>query len=607
MMNQASRTQLVAGLISAGVIALALLYGDGIEFVQGALNLDNIFPSWFNFGQDWQHVSAKILDHSNDEAAELNTHGLLTRAGFDYENHYCLADDGYVTQLIRIVNPLADKSKLRIAPILLVHGQTSNSRNFVMQSNSQHRPMRWPPRADPSKPSGGLNLGALLEESQTSSYQGPQSSNRSLALMLANNGYDVWLATTRGADQHNRGYLKGIWRRTLKKGFNRLKANMTGFFDKLLEERSKRRNYWAFTLDDQIEYELPSQIAVVLNVTGAPKITLMGYSNSALTTLSMLSIRQDIGKLVDTYIGIAPVLYYNNISGWFKWFIEDFVELFPKNLDADLFISDKLANFVRRIMIRGCHNLPARYTICKFFLDLLFGASPRFQTNLEPPFFGHLVWPTSWRSMAQHVQHIKSHKMAKFDYGPELNKQYYGTAVPPEYSLEKVNPDIKIGFVSGVEDCWANQATLDEARNRLPRKPDFDLVLKDYNHLDLTAAFEVDIKVNIPIMNFVNLRNEILAAQYNVYSKRSEPNPNGTASFIELKKGAKIDEGTLEALKEAESKNDGLDVFKPMKNLLQWPSGSRSLSLAPRQPVELEETECHYGDEDERGDLKTSD
>lgn len=531
-METTSKKKCLLGAASLAVLLVASLYAG--ELAQAALNFD-FMPNWFNIGQDWQQVSVKLLDYSNDEAAELNSHELLQRAGFEYENHYALADDGYVTQLIRIVNPLADRSRLRIAPILLIHGQTSNSRNFLMQSNSQHRPMHWPAnsdrqrRSEPAKESL-IDLASILEEHEKTNRLSPISSNRSLAMMLANNGFDVWLASTRGSDPNNRGFVPDYYKKTLKRGLNRQKR-MSTRSDLLLKERMSRKNYWSFTLDDQIEYELPSQVATVLNVTGAEKITMMGYSNSAMTILSMLSVRPDVAERVDTYIGIAPVTYYNKLKGWFSWFLQDLIPLLPTNLDSDLFITDKVATFIRRVLIRGCANLPARYTICKFFLDLLFGQSPRFQTNLELPFFGHLIWPTSWRCMAQHGQHIKTHRMAKFDYGPQLNQRYYGDPVPPEYRLEDIPTGVMIGLVSGAEDAWANQATLDETRNRLPKKPEFDLVLNDYNHLDLAGAFEVDTRVNIPILNFLSARDYILRSH-----GKLDPYETDEAAFIELKR-----------------------------------------------------------------------
>lgn len=453
-----------------------------------ALGISDVLP-WFRL--DLKSMS-HLADLSNDEAVHLDTHRLIERAGFSYENYYALADDGYITQLIRIVNPLADHNYLKRPPIIIQHGQTANSRNFVMQSNKQHHPMPWPPNAD-DKPHKA-------------------SSNRSLAFMLANNGYDVWLSSTRGVDGNNNGYIQMAPMLAINNNRNSNK-NMTTGEDDLLLRRTQNRGYWSFTLDDQIAHEMPSQVATVLNVTGAPKVSLFGYSNTALTTFAMLSIRPDIAAHVDSYIASAPVVYYSELDGWFKWFMADFMQLIPASIDAQLFVTDQAANFIRKVLVRTCKNLTIRYTFCKFALDLMFGESGQFRTNLELPFFGHLIRPTSWKCLAQHLQIVRRHKVAKFDYGARKNLRFYGTKEPPEYHLSMVNRDIKVALVSGDKDNWANPATLDEVRRKLPSKPALDLVIKDYNHLDLAAAFDVDMRVNLPLLKFLDRRHKALAVE----------------------------------------------------------------------------------------------
>jgi len=467
-----------------------------------SFGIGDLLP-WFGL-EELKSAGALITDSSDDEVVEFGTHRLIERAGFSYENYEALADDGYITQLIRIINPLADARYLKFPPIMIQHGQTANSRNFVMQSNSKHHPMRYPP---------------FLDEEIEGDPPNP-SSNRSLAFMLANNGYDVWLSSTRGVDDNNRGYTKLIPYKALAEGKNRRK-NMTVGEDKLVVQRT-RRSYWSFTLDDQIAHEMPSQIATILNVTGASKISLFGYSNTALTTFAMLSIRPDIAPFVDTYIAVAPVVYYSRLDGWFKWFMHEFMQLIPKHADGELFLNDMVAGFIRKIILRVCSPTQIRYTICKFGLDLLFGDSGQFRTNLELPFFGHLIRPTSWKCLAQHLQIVKSRKLAKFDYGPYENKRVYGSHKPPEYNLSMINEQVNIALISGEKDCWANPSTVDEIRERLPRKPILDIVIPDYNHLDLAAAFDVDVRVNLPLLRLLDERHAKLTRGQEWYSNPSE-------------------------------------------------------------------------------------
>lgn len=478
---------------------LAVSIGICLFYPVEARGLEDVF-SWFQLpGIDLSLLRGPVVDTSNDEAAYLDTHQLIERAGFQYENYYALGDDGYMTQLIRIINPLADAAFLKRPPIIVQHGQTANSKNFVMQSNKQHHPMPYPKPRDRNR--GFFHFGDYF-----SSRRQQPSSNRSIAFMLANNGYDVWLSSTRGVDSNNMGFVPPTIQQRVVSSSRMTQKNMSLGEEILLRERIKK-SYWSFTLDDQIAHDLPAQIATVMNITGAPQISLFGYSNTALTTFAMLSIRPDIAAFVDTYIAAAPVVYYNKPDGWFKWFMGEFMRLMPRDIDTSLFLSDSVADFIRSCTMKLCSNVMVRYTLCKFSLDALFGTSSQFRTLLEMPFFAHLVRQTSWKCLAQHVQIVKNHKLAKFDYGPKLNLKYYNSIEPPEYDLGMVDDRVNIVLVSGEQDSWANQATLDEIRNRLPRPPALDLVLQDYNHLDLAAAYDVDIKVNLPILRFLDQRH----------------------------------------------------------------------------------------------------
>lgn len=462
----------------------------------------------------WLAPNLKTAEHlktedTNDEAFPLDTHGMIRRAGFKFENYYALSEDGYMTQLIRIINPLADAQYLKRPPVMIQHGQTTNSKNFVYQSNIQHFPMRYPNEKESQHE---LDFWSKPGEEAKKEVEGPKySSNRSLALMLANNGFDVWLASVRGVDANNMGYIRSVTRETVNSRRDQ-KKNMTKSEDELLLERTKK-SYWSFTLDDQITHETPSQILTILNVTGTNKITLIGYSNTALTTFAMLSIRHDIAHYVDTYISLAPTVYYNKLSGWFKWFMEGLMLVFPKKIDANLFINLKVAKFIRYVALNLCKSQSIRYSVCKFVLDVFFGDSSQFRTQLELPFFGHLIRPTTWKCLAQHLQIVRTHKLRKYDYGFLENKHIYGQVEPPEYKLSDINPNVRVALVSGEKDCWANQATLDKVRRELPSKPVLDLVLPDYNHLDLTGAYDVDVQVNLPLLKLLNERHNVLLEQ----------------------------------------------------------------------------------------------
>jgi pimeloyl-ACP methyl ester carboxylesterase len=120
---------------------------------------------------------------------------MLTRLGFQHELHNCTARDGYTTQLVRMVNPFVKRAHLRKVPVMLYTGQGVSPAAFLAASLDASRPTKWNGRSSESDEQlfgEGLPLCAA---------------NRSLAVMLSNNGFDVWLVPTRGIDVQNRGRL----------------------------------------------------------------------------------------------------------------------------------------------------------------------------------------------------------------------------------------------------------------------------------------------------------------------------------------------------------------------------------------------------------------
>ena len=69
--------------------------------------------------------------------------------------------------------------------------------------------------------------------------------------LLAEQGYDLWLGNSRGKPYSNYNKRDGEWS---------------------LEER------WDFDWSDMGKYDIPANVKKIIEVTGKPKVTLMGYS-----------------------------------------------------------------------------------------------------------------------------------------------------------------------------------------------------------------------------------------------------------------------------------------------------------------------------------------
>jgi len=109
---------------------------------------------------------------------------------------------------------------------------------------------------------------------------------RSLAIQLWKEGYDVWLGNSRG---------------------NIFSRNHTS-------KSSHSKAFWDFTWVDMGRYDLPAQVMYVQNQTASAKISYIGWSqgNSQFFVANALSQQtgsQFLSKNIDIWIALSPVMY----------------------------------------------------------------------------------------------------------------------------------------------------------------------------------------------------------------------------------------------------------------------------------------------------------
>lgn len=420
-----------------------------------------------------------LADNSNDDARFLTGQELIVRSGFKYEVFDAIADDGYITELTHLINPLADKTKLRQPPVLMEHGGTIDPTAYMIASSIQHFPEKWP---------------------RSMAQDGPiQSWNRSLAFVLANNGFDVWLAETRGANERNRRHIKTEAVRSILEGKN-MNKNMTK--GENINQILRSWDYWAFSQDDIIAHELKSHVDTVLQVTGAKKVHLMTFSLSTPCSLGFFSLRPDYAEKVQGYISMAPIISGQGGSKFTGIMFKTVCNLFPNHLGNVVFTEAILSEPMRRLVVAIFKPKWLRYSLGKALINYFMGPSAKWQTLLDDNVMGHLFRTVSFREVKQMCQHMKSNKFRKFDYGPVKNLLIYNQTSPPTYDLSNLNIRDWL-VVSAANDEMSTPEVYSNLYASVNPKPVAHVVAPGFNHLDLIAGWGNDKYVNMPILRYL--------------------------------------------------------------------------------------------------------
>lgn len=357
------------------------------------------------------------------------------------------------------------------------HGGTIDPTAYLIGSSIQHHPEPWPRTAE----------------------DGPITSwNRSLAFVLSNNGFDVWLAETRGSSDVNKKRVRSRVIETIAAGLNNQK-NMTA--RETLNELERQKDYWDFSQDDIIAHELKSHMDLVLEKTGSQKLHMMTFSLSTPTSLAFFSIRPDYARKVLGYVSMAPIISGEGVNGFIKFALQNVCPLLPDKVGTLLMTDMVFTQPMRDLLVAVSRSRELRYSLVKAIITLALGPSAKYQTLLDLNVLGHMLRRLSFKEAKQLCQQTKANKLQKYDYGPIKNQKIYGQKQPPVYDLSHLEIDDWI-VVSGGNDKLASLEILDHLYAVVNPKPAARIVAPGLNHLDLIAGLTNDVFVNLPISTY---------------------------------------------------------------------------------------------------------
>lgn len=405
---------------------------------------------------------------------------LIKRSGYSYEEHEVVANDGYITQLVRLVSPLVKRADLKKPPVMIHHGGNIDMSLYLASSSIQHHPEKYPRSVE----------------------DGPiTSSNRSLAFMLANNGYDVWLIGTRGSNLANQKFVKrpDDGQRTMADWNYKEEGLSQGQF----KDQVKRldENYYQYGLDDIAATELKRQVDKVREVTGSKEFSMYTYSLSTPTSATFLSRNPEYAKDCRVYVQMGPAIFPKHVTFFSKAYFDLICPELPTR-GIGFFPFYRANKLLEKAIVKISKSVKLRYSIVRKFLNLFFGPSKKYNTNMELNILARIWQPVSFKSIKQYCQNSKSKKFQQFDYGNERNIQVYGSVEPAKVNISNIQVQ-NYAIVYGERDTLATPEAVQRIKKEV-NKPIELIEAPGYNHLDLIAGVENDIYVNLPVLRLLN-------------------------------------------------------------------------------------------------------
>ncbi|CAH9089575.1 unnamed protein product [Cuscuta epithymum] len=310
----------------------------------------------------------------------------------------------------------------------------------------------------------------VLVDGTTWLLNGP---GQSLAFILADAGFDVWISNLRGTT-HSRRHVT-------------LYANSD-------------RKYWDWTWDDLVEQDLPTIVKLVFDTTGQ-KVHYVGHSMGTLIALASFSE----GKMVDMVKSatlLSPIAYLSHMATAIAFFAANsfigeiigafgFAEFNPKN------------KFVSEILRAKCSQAQPKIN-CNDLMTIFTGKNCCLNSSNFELFLEYEPQPTSTKNLVHMAQTVRSRILTKYDY--DLNNiEHYGQPRPPIYNLTNIPLDIPIFISYGGQDALSDVKDVENLLDYLKSHNIFKmhvLYIQEYAHADFILGITAKDLVYNKIIGF---------------------------------------------------------------------------------------------------------
>ncbi|CAL8121105.1 unnamed protein product [Orchesella dallaii] len=354
---------------------------------------------------------------------KLSTLEEIKSKGYNASTHIILSKDGYYTTVDRISGGILSPPRKGKQAVLLFHGLGGIGSNWIIQPGS-----------------------------------------RNLAFLLADAGYEVWLANGRGSS------------RSMK--HTHLNAN-------------RDISYWSFSFEEMGTEDLPLIADLILQKTGTNQIYYVCHSLGCGLFLAGLSEKPELNKKFKASFLLAPGAYFGSGYG-------------PVANLGLLVAGTPLEDILNRIFM-GRFRAQPEYIQSPAVLYAIFGVDSyqlnqtNFRNALEKGFDNSVA-----RSFFHGGQNIKSCSFRRYDHGRRGNLKKYGKTEPQTYNLDGMTVPTYIFY--GESDNLLTPWDVKRTRDAIPSKymrGFYRVEWSQFNHLDFITANDADVLVYNRILNIM--------------------------------------------------------------------------------------------------------
>ncbi|XP_038220209.1 lipase 3-like [Zerene cesonia] len=400
---------------------MKFLYVIYYVFCSSLLSLSNFVMCDIN-------TSENGTNSDNKSEIYLDSLGLIRKYNYPAEVHPVITDDGYLLNLFRIPG--------QGPPILLVHGVGDSSDSWLVL--------------------------------------GPESS---LAFLLANAGFDVWLFNARG----NR--------------YSKTNMNMVS-----------NKRFWNFSFEEMGTHDLPATIDYILNKTFRPKLTYIGYSQGTTTFFIMCSSKPEYNEKINHAVLLAPVTWLTHTKyPLMKFWAQIVNKLMNFSESAKVYEVFSFNKKIRDYHASVCNIKSVYNFLCYAEYYSGFGLKNLIDLIPErlPVITSHIPAGVSVKTFFHFIQIYASKRFQRYDYGFERNKEMYSSVKPPEYNVSMISVPITL-FVSEV-DWFGDTEDVNILKSKLNSIEQVVAIGKsiEFSHLEFVYGARVNNYINEPVINIL--------------------------------------------------------------------------------------------------------